>query len=67
MQQEPHPQLLFMYPESQPKHLLILMHHMQQPQLQFHAYEGTTIIYIQVGFYSLFELLLLILSPSLSC
>jgi hypothetical protein len=56
-----------MYPESQPKHLLILMHHMQQPQLQFHAYEGTTIIYIQVGFYSLFELLLLILSPSLSC
>jgi hypothetical protein len=39
-----------MYPESQPKHLLILMHHMQQPRLQFHAYEGITIIYIQVGF-----------------
>jgi hypothetical protein len=48
MQQEPHPQLLFMYPESQPKHLLILMHRMQQAQL--HAYEGITIIYIQVGF-----------------
>jgi hypothetical protein len=46
MQQDPHPQHLFLHQELLPQHLLIYQE--PQPQLLLHAYEGIIITCMQV-------------------